>query len=105
MVMDGKGCNISNNPNLEDLEKLVESSLIQYHLAPSSQFENIKKIGQDIVVEPYKETLLRDIQVKSSQFYKFLIQSRFAMCYIMYFINSYQEYIIVSSTKKLLLLK
>lgn len=38
VVVDGKCCNISNNPNLKDLEKPVESSLIQYHLAPSSQF-------------------------------------------------------------------
>ena len=33
--MDVAGCDVSNNPDLEDPK---ESSLVKYHLAPSPQF-------------------------------------------------------------------
>ena len=36
--MDMEGCDVSNNPNHEDLTK---SSPVQYNLAPSTQFENV----------------------------------------------------------------
>ena len=35
VVVDGEGCNLSNNPNLEDLDDLVELSPMQYHLVSS----------------------------------------------------------------------
>ena len=34
-----KSCDVSNNPDPEDLK---ESSLVQYHLTPSPRFENVK---------------------------------------------------------------
>ena len=40
--VDVANCNVSNNPNLEDLE---ESSSVKYHLAPSPQFENVENFG------------------------------------------------------------
>ena len=40
--MNVADCNISNNPNPEDLE---ESSSVKYHLAPSTQFENVENFG------------------------------------------------------------
>ena len=36
MYVDVEGCDVSNNPDHEDL---VNSSTVQYHLAPSPQFE------------------------------------------------------------------
>ena len=33
--MDVTDCDVSNNPDIEDLE---ESSIVQYHLAPSPRF-------------------------------------------------------------------
>ncbi|RVW49145.1 hypothetical protein CK203_087465 [Vitis vinifera] len=45
VAMDGEGCNLSNNPNTEDLDDLIELSPMQYHLAPSPQFENVENIG------------------------------------------------------------
>ena len=40
--VDVAGCYVSNNLNPEDL---VESSPIQYHLAPSPQFDNVENFG------------------------------------------------------------
>ena len=40
--VDVAGCNVSNNPDLEELE---ESSPVQYHLASSPQFENVENFG------------------------------------------------------------
>ena len=45
VVVDGEGCNLSNNPNIEDLDDPIELSPMQYHLAPSPQFENVENIG------------------------------------------------------------
>nr|CAN61466.1 hypothetical protein VITISV_019183 [Vitis vinifera] len=45
VVVDGQGCNLSNNPNTEDLDDPIELSSMQYHLAPSPQFENVENIG------------------------------------------------------------
>ena len=46
--VDGKGCDMSNNLDLEDP---MEFSPVQYHSAPSLQFENVENIGN--VVSSY----------------------------------------------------
>ena len=38
-------CDLSNNPNVEESD---ESSLVHYHLTPSSQFENMENFGKAI---------------------------------------------------------
>ena len=43
--VDAASCDVSNNQDAEDLD---ESSPVQYHLAPSSQFENVKNFGNAI---------------------------------------------------------
>ena len=40
--MDAATCDVSNSLDDEDLD---ESFLVQYHLAPSPQFENVKNLG------------------------------------------------------------
>ena len=45
VFMDASSCDVSNNPDVEDLD---ESSPVQYHLAPSSQFENMENFGNAI---------------------------------------------------------
>ena len=40
--MDAESCDVSNNPDVEDLDK---SSPVQYHLAQSPQFENVENFG------------------------------------------------------------
>ncbi|RVX11696.1 hypothetical protein CK203_015866 [Vitis vinifera] len=67
VAMDGEGCNLSNNPNTEDLDDPIELSTMQYHLAPSPQFENVENIGHVVSSEwTHGETLLWDIQLESS---------------------------------------
>ena len=44
-MWDAATCDVSNNPDDEDLD---ESSPIQYRLASSPQFENIKDLGYAI---------------------------------------------------------
>ncbi|RVW78764.1 hypothetical protein CK203_050964 [Vitis vinifera] len=43
--VDGEGCYMSNNPDPEDP---MEFSLVQYHSAPSLQFENVENIGNAV---------------------------------------------------------
>ena len=43
--MDAVTCDVSNNPDADDLD---ESSPVQYHLAPSPQFENVENLGNAI---------------------------------------------------------
>ena len=43
--MDAASCDVSNNTHAENPD---ESSLIQYHLTPSPQFENVEDFGNAI---------------------------------------------------------
>ena len=43
--VDATSCDVSNNLDAENPD---ESSLVQYHLAPSPQFENVKNFGNAI---------------------------------------------------------
>ncbi|KAL6332760.1 hypothetical protein AAG906_015022 [Vitis piasezkii] len=51
VAVDGEGCNLSNNPDTEDLDDPIELSPMQYHLAPSPQFENVENIGHVVSSE------------------------------------------------------
>ncbi|RVW77125.1 Serine/threonine-protein phosphatase 7 long form-like [Vitis vinifera] len=67
-----EGCDMSNNPDPEDL---IEFFSVQYHLAPSLQFENVENIV--------------DLQHAAK----------------LYSISAHQKYVVVSSTTKLLVLR
>ncbi|RVW46035.1 hypothetical protein CK203_068655 [Vitis vinifera] len=60
VVVDGEGCNLSNNPDTKDLDDPIELSPMQYHLAPSPQFENVENIGHVVSSEwtPWGNTLM-----------------------------------------------
>ncbi|KAL6328790.1 hypothetical protein AAG906_003807 [Vitis piasezkii] len=60
VAVDGEGCNLSNNPDIEDLDDPIELSPMQYHLAPSPQFENVENIGHVVSSEwtPWGNTLM-----------------------------------------------
>ena len=45
VFVDAASCDVSNNPDAEDPD---ESSPVQYHLAPSPQFENVENFGNAI---------------------------------------------------------
>ena len=45
LSMDVPSCDVSNNPNPEDRD---ETGIVNYYLAPSPQFENIKNFGNAV---------------------------------------------------------
>ena len=49
--MGKDACNLSNNPDTKDLDDPIELSPMQYHLAPSPQFENVENIGHVVSSE------------------------------------------------------
>ncbi|RVX00532.1 hypothetical protein CK203_036969 [Vitis vinifera] len=69
--VDGECCDMSNNPDPDDP---IEYSPVQYHSAPSLQFENVENI---------------DLQHAAK----------------LYSLSQHQEYVVVSSTTKLLVLR
>ncbi|RVW84511.1 Serine/threonine-protein phosphatase 7 long form-like [Vitis vinifera] len=72
--VDGEGCDMSNNPDPEDP---IEFSPVQYHSAPSLQFENVENIGNAVSSDwtPWG-TLILETRVESSWLAKFLIQKQ-----------------------------
>ncbi|KAL6323216.1 hypothetical protein AAG906_029223 [Vitis piasezkii] len=105
--LDERGCNLSNNPDTEDLDDPIELSPMQYHLAPSPQFENVEIIGHVVSSDwtPWGSTLtghpIREFIVGQ------IFNSKGDLQHVvkMYSINLHQKYIVLSSTKKLLVLR
>ena len=74
VVVDGGGCNLSNNPNLEDLDDPIDylqCNIIWHHHHSLKILKTLVMLCQ--VIRPIGETSLRDIQSKSSQLVKYLI--------------------------------
>ncbi|RVW71143.1 hypothetical protein CK203_059835 [Vitis vinifera] len=107
VVVDGKGCNLSNNPNIEDLDDPIKLSPMQYHLAPSPQFENVENIGHVVSSDwiPWGNTLMGHPIGEFIMGQIFNYKGDLQHVVKMYSINSHQEYIVLSSTKKLLVLR
>ena len=78
-------CDVSNN--LDAMEP-DESSLVQYHLAPSLQFEHVENFGGEFVAD----------QVFNSK-------SALQEAANIYSIKAYQEFVVVSFSKKLIVLR
>ncbi|KAL6335901.1 hypothetical protein AAG906_003526 [Vitis piasezkii] len=79
-----------------DLDDPIELSPMQYHLAPSPQFENVENIENTLTGHPIGEFTVGQI---------FNSKGDLQHVVKMYSINSHQEYIALSSTKKLLALR
>ncbi|RVX23680.1 hypothetical protein CK203_000755 [Vitis vinifera] len=107
VAVDGEGCNLSNNPDTEDLDDPIELSPMQYHLAPSPQFENVENIGHVVSSEwtPWGNTLMGHPTGEFIVGQIFNSKGDLQHAVKMYSINSHQEYIVLSSTKKLLVLR
>ncbi|WJZ94757.1 hypothetical protein VitviT2T_013588 [Vitis vinifera] len=107
VAVDGEGCNLSNNPDTEDLDDPIELSPMQYHLAPSPQFENVENIGHVVSSEwtPWGNTLMGHPTGEFIVGQIFNSKGDLQHDVKMYSINSHQEYIVLSSTKKLLVLR
>ena len=93
VVVDGEGCNLSNNPDTEDLDDPIELSPMQYHLAPSPQFENVKNIGHVVSSDwtPWGNTLTRHPIGEFTVGQIFNSKGDLQHVVKMYSINSHQE--------------
>ncbi|RVX09510.1 hypothetical protein CK203_015373 [Vitis vinifera] len=91
----------------EDLDDPIELSPMQYHLAPSPQFENVENIGHVVSSEwtPWGNTLMGHSTGEFIVGQIFNSKGDLQHAVKMYSINSHQEYIVLSSTKKLLVLR
>ena len=98
---------MSNNQDTKDLDDLIELSPMQYHLAPSPQFENVENIGHVMSSDwaPWGNILTGYLigEFTIGQ----IFNSKRDLQYVvkMYSINLHQEYIVLSSIKKLLVLR
>ena len=97
-------CDISNNPDAEEPD---DSSLVQYHLAPSPQFEHVENFGNAISSD-------WTLWVKHTTGYlsgEFVVgqvfNSKSALQEVakIYSIKAHQKFVVVASSKKLLVLK
>ena len=63
VVVDGEECNLSKNPNTDDLDDPIELSPMQNHLAPSPLFENVENISHVVSSDwtPWGNTLMRHL--------------------------------------------
>ena len=102
--MDAVTCDVPNNPNDEDLD---ESSPMQYHLAPSPQFENVENLGNDISSD-WTPCVKHNSKYSNGEFVVgqvFNSKSDLQEAVKIYSIKPHQEFVIVASSKKLLVLR
>ena len=102
--MDATTCDVSNNPDDEDLD---ESSPIEYHLAPSPQFENVENLGNAISSDwaPWVKhaTIYSSGEFVVDQVFK--SKSNFQEAAKIFSIKAHQGFVVVASSKKLLVLR
>ena len=101
--MDVVACDVLNNSDVKDP---YESSPIQYHLAPSPQFENVEIFG-NIISSDWTPWVKHTTRYSSE---KFVVGQVFNSKYALqepakiYLIKAHQEFVVVASSKKLLVL-
>ena len=97
-------CDVSNKPNAETLD---ESSPIHYHLPPTPQFEHVENLGNVIssVWTPWVQHStgysVEEFVVGQVFNYKTDLQEAVKI----YSIKEHQEFVVVASSKKLLVLR
>ena len=97
-------CDVSNNP---DVETLDESSLVHYHLPPTPQFEHVENVGI-VVASGWTPWVQHTIGYSSGEFVVVQIfnsKSDLQEAAKIYSIKAHQEFVIVASSKKLLILR
>nr|CAN62346.1 hypothetical protein VITISV_006921 [Vitis vinifera] len=102
--VDREGYDMSNNPDPEDL---IEFSPVQYHLAPSLQFENVENIGNSVSSDwtPWGNANIGNLGGEFMVGQVFNSKADLQHAVKLYSISAHQEYIVVSSTTKLLVLR
>ena len=97
-------CDVSNNPDVGELD---ESSPIQYHLPPSPQFENVENFGNAISSD-LTPWVKHTTGYSSGEFVAGQVfNSKYALQEVIkiYSIKAQQEFVVVASLKKLLVLR
>ena len=102
--MDAETCDVSNNPYEEDL---YDSFPVQYHLVSSPQFENVENLG-NVISSDWTPWVKHTIRYSSGEFVvgqvfnsKYDLQEAAKI----YSIKAHQEFVVVASSKKLLILR
>ena len=107
--IDVPSCNVSNNPNYEDLglEDPDERGTVNYYLVPSHQFENVENFG-NAVSGDYTPWVNSNIAHSSGEFVvgqgitsKAVLKDAVKL----YSIKSHQPYVVVASSKNFLVLR
>ena len=97
-------CDVSNHP---DDETLDESSLVNYHLPPTPQFQHVENLD-NAVASCWTPWVQHTIGNSSREFVigqVFNSKSDLQEAAKIYSIKAHQEYVIVASSKKLLVLR
>ena len=102
--VDRECCDMSNNPDPDDP---VEYSPVQYHSAPSLQFENVENIGNAVLSDwtPWENTNIGNSGGEFMVGQVFNSKADLQHAAKLYSISAHQEYIVVESTTKLLVLR
>ena len=96
-------CDVSNN---SDVEEPDESSLVHYHLPPSPQFEYVENFGNTISSDwTYGKHITRYSGREFVVCQGFNSKSALQDTTKIYLIKSHQEFVVVASLKKLLVLR
>ena len=97
-------CDVSNNPNSKILD---ESSPVHYHLPPTPQFEHVENLG-NVISSAWTPWVQHSTSYSSGEFvvgqffnFKYDLQEAAKI----YSIKAHQEFVIVASSKKLLVLR
>ena len=97
-------CDVSNNLDVEELD---ESYPVHYHLPPILQFEYVENLG-NVISSGWTPWVQHTIDYSSGEFVVgqvFNSKSDFQEVAKIYSIKSYQEFVVVASSKKLLVLR
>ena len=97
-------CDVSNNPNAKTLD---ESSPVHYHLPPTSQFEHVENLGI-VVASGWTLWVQHTTGYSSGEFVVgqvFNSKSDLQEAAKIYSIKAHQEFVVVASSKKLLVLR
>ena len=97
-------CYISNNPDVKESD---ESSAVQYHLPPSPQFKHVENF-RNVISSYWTPWVNHTTRYSSGEFIVGeVLNSKFALqeAANIYSIKAHQEFVVVASSKKLLVLR
>ena len=97
-------CDVSNNPDVEELD---ESSPVHYHLPPTPQFERVENLG-NVISSGWTPWVQHTTGYSSGEFVVgqvFNSKSDLQEAVKIYSIKAHQEFVVVASSKKLLVLR